>query len=258
MNRRKFTIVLASSTLGSIVLPSRPSTAVDNDRFRILSPGSSRPPNSSLATPGPSIQTAMTSSQTGIFRALNVSLSRNGTVETLAILNNGQIVDLHSRRSGTFLPRRSGSTGIRVLSNSTYQSLLQSYSVNSPISNAAQLNAFRTLIGTAPTPNASPVAGCPADFAGKTPPQKKAVKNNPAYASCFLQTQLPENSPLQQMAMVITEAFSMPAASAAEYELLYFSANSSNFWSSWAMEYVPDGYFAFNIAGFKAIWSISG
>jgi hypothetical protein len=110
----------------------------------------------------------------------------------------------------------------------------------------------------APTQNSPPVASCPADFAAKNIQQRKAVRNNPAYASCFLQTQLPENSRLQQMAMVITEAFSMPAASAADWELLYFTANSSNFFSAWGMEYVPDGYFAFNIAGFKAIWSISG
>jgi hypothetical protein len=257
MNRRKFTIALATSTLGSIALPSLKSIAV-NDRFIISSPGGSRPPNASHATPGASIQSAMTNNQTGIFRVLNTRLSRNGTVETLAVLNNGRIVDLHSRRGGTFLPRRS-STGIRALPNSTYQSLLGSYLVDSPITNAAQLNAFRALIGTnAPTPNSPPVASCPADFAGKTPKQKNLLRNNPAYAGCFLQTQLPENSPLQQMATAITEAFSMPAASAADWELLYFSANSSNFWSSWGMEYVPDGYFAFNIGGFKGIWSISG
>jgi hypothetical protein len=255
MNRRKFTIVLASSTLGSIALPYLPSIAV-NDKFRILSPGSSRPPNSSSATPGPSIQSAMTSSKTGIFRVLNTSLSRNGTVETLAILNNGQIVDLHSRRSGTFLPRRS-SIGIRALPSSTYQSLLGSYLLDSAITNAAQLNAFRALIGiNAPTPNSPPVASCPADFAGKTLQQKNLLRNNPAYAGCFLQTQLPESSPLQQMATVITEAFSMPAAYAADWELLYFTASSNNFFSTWGMEYVPDGYFAFNIAGFKAIWSV--
>jgi hypothetical protein len=255
MNRRKFTLVLASSTLGSIALPSLPSIAV-NDKFRILSQASSRPPNSSHAAPGASIQSAMTNSHTGIFRVLNTRLSRNGTVETLAILKDGQIVDLHSRRNGTFLTRRS-SMGIRAFSNSTYQSLLGPYMVDSPITNAAQLNAFRALIGTnAPTPNSPPVASCPADFAGKTPKQKNLLRNNPAYAGCFLQTQLPENSRLQQMAMVITEAFSMPAASAADWELLYFTANSSNFFSGWGMEYVPDGYFAFNIGGFKAIWSV--
>jgi hypothetical protein len=256
MNRRKFTLFLASSTLGSIALPYLPSIAV-NDKFRILSSGSSRPPNSSHATPGASIQSAMTNNHTGIFRVLNTNLSRNGTVETLAILKDGQIVDLHSRRNGTFLTRRS-SMGIRAFPNSTYQSLLQSYSIDSPIYNVAQRNAFIALIGMAPTPNSPPVASCPADFASKTPKQKNLLRNNPAYAGCFLQTQLPENSRLQQMATVITEAFSMPAASAADWELLYFTANSSNFFSSWGMEYVPDGYFAFNIAGFKAIWSISG
>jgi hypothetical protein len=256
MNRRKFTIVLASSTLGSIVLPYLPSGAV-NERFIISSPASPRPANSSQATPGGSIQSAMTGSKTGIFRVLNTRLSRNGTVETLAILKNGQIVDLHSRRNGNFLPRRS-SAGIRAFPSSTYQRLLQSYLVDSPISNAAQRSAFLAVIDSAPTPNAPPVARCPADFAGKTPQQKNIVRNNPAYAGCFLETQFPENSPLQQMATVITEAFSIPAASAADWDLLYFSANSSNFWSSWGMEYVPDGYFAFNIGGFKGIWSISG
>lgn len=253
MNRRKFTIVLASSTLGSLVLPSQKSIAV-NDRFIVSSPNSPLPANASHASPGASIQSAMTSGKTGIFRVLNTSLSRNGTVETLAVLNNGQIVDLHSRRSGSFLTRRS-STGIRAFPNSTYQSLLGSYLVDSPITNAAQLTAFRALIGTnAPTPNSPPVASCPVDFAGKSPQQKNLVRNNPAYASCFNQTQLPENSPLQQMATVITEAFEMPAASAADWDLIYFTVSSSNFFSAWKMEYVPDGYFGFNIAGIKAIW----
>lgn len=223
------------------------------------------PAGASRAVPGTAIQAAISSGQTGIFRSSTMRLNNGGgTVETLAVVENGRVTDLHARRSGQFLARR-GNTGIRAASAATFQALV-GYGIDVPITNAARRTAFlnaargTTGSGGSTAPGSAPPP-CPADYARANPVKKRMLEQQPAYAGCRISA-LPA-APATRMARhdfarELAGTFGIPAAMAADYSMIFFEVSTSAFFDNWGFEYVPNEYVAVNIGGARGVWANTG
>lgn len=261
--KRSITI---AAMAGIAVVASNVLAAADTRTMTRVAVGAA-PAGASRAAPGTAIQTAISSGQTGIFRSATMRLNNGGgTVETLAVVENGRITDLHARRGGQFLARRSNA-GIRAASAATFQALV-GYGIDVPITNAARrtafLNAARGTTGggsTAPAPAPPP---CPADYARANPVKKRMLERQPAYAGCLV-TALPPASrhasaspAVHGFARALAGTFGIPAAMAADYSMIFFEVSTSNFFDNWGFEYVPNEYVAFNIGGARGVWANTG
>lgn len=219
-------------------------------RATVITPGSPRPAGSSVVRPGASIENAMSARLTGMFTVANATLASDGTVQTIALLDNGRIVDMMSRRNGVILPRIGG-TLTRTYSAQQYQQLL-AYGLDRGLT-GAQKTQFLALAAPAASAPARPATPpCPADYAAMKPAQKFAVvRDNPAYAGC-------SGQPVSLRAPAQLQIGFVPEARAADISLLFFEVSPSAFFSAWGIEYEADNYFAFNIGGVRAIFGLGG
>lgn len=262
--KRRITV---AAMIGIAVVASNVLAAADTRTMTRVGVGAA-PAGASKATPGGAIQAAISGRQTGIFRSSTMRLnSGGGTVETLAVVENGRITDLHARRGGQFLTRR-GSAGIRAASAATFQALA-GYGVDVPITDPARrtafLNAAHGASGGSTAPAAAPPP-CPADYARANPVKKRMLEQQPAYAGCLL-TALPpapgtrSASTGPAMPGVVRElagVLGIPAAMAADYSMIFFEVSLSNFFDNWGFEYVPGEYVAVNIGGARGVWANTG
>jgi len=230
------------------------------------------PATANRAVPGNAIAGAMARGETGIFRAATVRLNGQPTIETIAVLDGGRVIDLHARKGGVFMVRRSNA-GLRGLSSAKYTALL-ACGLDRPMTTVAQRTQFmRTVNAAAATPSgptgpATP--SCPGDFAAAPPELQAKMLKMPAYAGCsFTYLHRPAPGAFGQgsaqwatriAARALTELVGIPAARAADWSLIFFEVSVSAFtnFSSWGFESVSGEYFAMNIGGLRAVWANTG
>jgi hypothetical protein len=244
--------------LGSVVALVAVAAADTKPMTKVTAGAAAKlPATANRAVPGAAIKAAMSSGQTGVFRSSTIRLSGEAAVETLALVENGRVVDLHARQGGTFLTRRPGS-GIRALPAATFRTLI-GYGIDAPITDPARRAAFLAAArpATSGTSGQSAPPPCPADFAAAPPHRQQLLLNNPAYATCSLSAQR-VRSPVQLAARGFIEVFGIPAAAASDWSMIFFEAGTDPFFSNWGFEYVPDEYVAVNIGGARGVWANTG
>lgn len=204
----------------------------------------------------PAVKAAMTNRQHAVINVGSLTTG-GGVTQTLVLLIDGQLVEVHARRGATYFPKRPGATSAKVISPADFNRLIAAAGgvgqwVRGTAREAAFLRIYNNL-GHAPAP------ACPADFAAKSAIQKaklrRLAEHNAAgaYQGCFPGA-VARNAPT--LGGALRELFgAMPAH--AEDHLLLFSISSDNFFSSWNIEYnEQDGYYGFNVFGVRAVWAI--
>lgn len=203
-----------------------------------------------VVTANAALEAAMARDETGVYRAATARLD-DSAIETLVVLDRGRIIDMHSRRGGTYLTR-AGGTGIRGNSGATFGRLIALSPVGRPV-DAASRNAFLSIANGGGGGGGSSAPRCPADYADMTPAQRARVRGDARYSTCL--TAVPRRPDTQVVTRGLRELFGIPAVQAADWTLVYFKVVPNNFWNQWGVEYNAQAeMFSLVAFGITAIW----
>lgn len=243
---RRFMIAGAMAGLGLVMTPL---IAADTNRPAMRLPmDAPTPPGARVVTANVALEGAMSRDETGVYRATTAQLG-GAAIETLVVLDRGQVIDVHSRRGGSYL-RRTAARGIRGNSGEVFNRLIALSPVGRPVA-AASRNAFLALANGRAAPSSG--ARCPAEYAGMSAVQRLKSRNDPRYTACV--SALPGRRDIQLAARTLSELFGIPAAQAAAWTLVYFKVAPSNFWNEWGVSYnAHDEVFEVSLFGMSAIW----
>ena len=204
----------------------------------------------------PAVKAAMTNRQHAVINVGSLT-TRGGVTQTLVLLIDGQLVEVHARRGTTYFPKRPGAASVKVISPANFNRLIAAAGgvgqwVRGTPREAEFLRIYNSL-GHAPAP------ACPADFAAKSAIQKAKLRRLAernaagAYQACFPGAVARAGPTVGE---ALRELFGATPAHA-EDRLLIFSISADNFFSSWNIEYnEQDGYYGFNVFGIRAVWAI--
>ena len=241
--------MMIAGTVATLGVATAPLIAADTNRPAARLPmDAPTPPGAGVVTANAALEAAMSRDETGVYRAASSQLG-GSAIETLVVLDRGRVIDMHSRRGGSYLQRTTAS-GIRANDGATFGRLIALSPVGRPVA-AASRDAFLAIANGRTTPSGQP--RCPADYAGMSAVQKFKSRGDPRYAACV--SALPGQRGMQVAARAMTDLFGIPAAQAAAWTLVYFKVAPSNFWNEWGVSYDAHAeVFAFNFLGIAAGW----
>jgi hypothetical protein len=228
-----------------------PAFAVDVPPPTVQPPGGIQHPNATAFAQAPNIEDAIRAKVTGIYRAVTVTNNRGAKFETLVLLHQGQVQEVHTRKqTGAYFQKRSGQS-IKPMSTTAFNNLIQTAGglgrnvETNPTLKAQFYQAAELSTGSTPSP--SPLPPCPSDYRTMTPLQKQKVQTDPRYRACL---SLYERGLLHYAA---ARGQFQPV----RIEILYFSIMVDNLFRPWGFEMNTggvEGAYAFNGFGITAIW----
>jgi len=255
--------LFAAAATGALIL-ALPVVAADNNRpvTKVL-PDAATPPGAAVMSANQALSGAISRRETGVYRATMADFGGGANVETLVVLENGTIIDMHSRRGGTYLTR-TVTRGIRANNAAAFGRLIALSAVGRPVSAASRASFLAIANGGSgnsggnggTSPSTRPTT-CPADYAGMSPASRRRADADPRYSACL--SALPGRSGIGIAANAISTVFGIPAAEAARWTMLYFKVVPDNLWSSWGVVYDAQAEtFSFNVFGVAAGWQTGG
>lgn len=215
----------------------------------------------------PRIRAAVVNSWTGVWSVGRLQTGP-GAVNTLVLVVAGQVTEVHAKRNLTYLPKQPGAISRQTIAPASYQRLIDlAGGEGNNVRATPREQAFLAELNGHGSTGRPPISGgsrptCPAAFAQMGPHQRELIRraveaNNPnfaAYRGCFVLSQAEPG-----WSDSLGGLFGAGPALAVADRLVYFTISPDNFFSSWAIEYNPQGgYYGFNVLGVRAIWEIGG